>query len=114
MHIGVFKLNVQWKIVDYLTSALFWFFFDIENRKKKLFNSLLDWQSLRYHDGIISVGSVNWKNIATIFSSYAKDNYGFHFHLFLLMGTISKNDRDELSKNKYYKSWLWSVIWENT
>ncbi|WHO14764.1 S8 family serine peptidase [Mycoplasmopsis bovis] len=77
-------------------------FLDIENRKKKLFNSLLDWQSLRYHDGIISVGSVNWKNIATNFSSYAKDNYG-SFPFISAYGNDLKNDRDELSKNKYYK-----------
>nr|WP_307929904.1 hypothetical protein [Mycoplasmopsis bovis] len=75
------------------------------NQKKKFFNSLLDWQSLRYHDGIISVGSVNWKNIATIFSSYAKDNYGL-FPFISAYGTISKW-QDELSKNKYYRG-LWS------
>ncbi len=95
--IQVWVYNVMF--VDYLTwlFCFLWYW----KQKKKLFNSLLDWQSLRYHDGIISVGSVNWKNIATIFSSYAKDNYGFISIYFCLWNDL-KNDRDELSKNNYY------------
>ncbi len=78
--------NVQCN--GWLLTSTFWFSW-YWKQKKKLFNSLLDWQSLRYRDGIISVGSVNWKNIATNFSSYAKDNYG-SFPFISAYGTISK------------------------
>nr|WP_307928505.1 hypothetical protein [Mycoplasmopsis bovis] len=47
-----------------------------------------------------------------IFSSYAKDNYG-SFPFISAYGNDLKNDRDELSKNNYYRCWLWSY-WENT
>ncbi|ADR25000.1 S8 family serine peptidase [Mycoplasmopsis bovis] len=76
-------------------------FADLEMRKKKLFKGLSNWQSLRYHDGIITVGSVNWKNVATAFSSYAKDNYGT-YPLVSAFGDTLKNDSEELTKNNYY------------
>ncbi len=57
----VYNGYIRWLLDLHFSFSWYW------KQKKKLFNSLLDWQSLRYHDGIISVGSVNWKNIATNF-----------------------------------------------
>ncbi|WVV22500.1 S8 family serine peptidase [Mycoplasmopsis agalactiae] len=97
--------DLNWKFNEqtgWLKTFNFEDFADLEIRKKKLFNGLSSWQSLHYHDGIISVGSVNWRNVATTFSSYAKDNYGT-YPLVSAFGDTLKNDSEELTKNNYYK-----------
>lgn len=55
-----------------------------------------------YHDGIILVGLVNWRNVVIIFSLYVKDSYGIYLFVFVF-GDIFKNDSEELIKNNYYK-----------
>ncbi|TKA59120.1 hypothetical protein MBOVa_5470 [Mycoplasmopsis bovis 8790] len=97
--------HLNWKFKDmdnWLKNFNFAEFTDIEIRKRKLFDALSSWQSLHYHDGIISVGAVNWKNVATSFSSYAKDKYGA-YPLVSAYGDTLENDREELTKNNYYK-----------
>ncbi len=97
--------NMNWKFKNkdnWLKSFNFSEFADLEIRKKKLFNGLSSWQSLHYHDGIISVGAVNWKNVATSFSSYAKEKYGA-YPLVSAYGDSLENDREEITRNNYYK-----------
>nr|WP_318023629.1 S8 family serine peptidase [Mycoplasmopsis agalactiae] len=68
-----------------------------------MFDAITDWQSTRYHDGIISVGAVNWKNIVTNFSSYAKNRYG-SYPLISAYGDTLMNDKAGLLKSYYHRN----------
>nr|WP_232954811.1 S8 family serine peptidase [Mycoplasmopsis bovis] len=99
--------DVRWiyenKDTNWLKKFDFDAFLDADFRKRKLFDAITDWQSLIYHEGIISVGAVNWKNIATNFSSYAKNYYG-SYPLVSAYGDKLNNDKAGLLKSYYHKN----------
>ncbi|UUM25687.1 S8 family serine peptidase [Mycoplasmopsis agalactiae] len=78
-------------------------FLDVDFRKSTLFDAITDWQSTRYHEGIISVGAVNWKNIVTNFSSYAKNRHG-SYPLISAYGDTLMNDKAGLLKSYYHRN----------
>ncbi|TKA59129.1 hypothetical protein MBOVa_5590 [Mycoplasmopsis bovis 8790] len=99
--------DVRWiyenKDTNWLRKFDFDVFLDANFRKSALFDAINDWQSLIYHDGIISVGAVNWKNIATNFSSYAKSYYG-SYPLVSAYGDTLNNDKAGLLKSYFHKN----------
>ncbi|MCE6061848.1 hypothetical protein J8A71_02975 [Mycoplasmopsis agalactiae] len=78
-------------------------FIDPKIRKEKLFKALSYWQSLHYHDGIISVGSLNWGDIASPFSSFTKENTGT-YPLISAYGNSYKDDKESIIIENKYKS----------